>query len=122
MPMGEIATKQLLGVDKLYTHHGTVHWNEKYQKWVVPTFSPLHLAQTGLKEVLTVISDLNTALEVIKNGYKEPKYEFIEYPTHDSANAFLEEYELYLKKDPTTVLSVDIETPYSGDIDEEDKD
>ena len=122
MPMGELATKQLLGVDKLYTHHGTVHWHSKYERWVVPTFSPFHLASTGLKEVLTVISDLNTALEVIKNGYTPPVYEFIEYPTHDSANGFLEEYEAYLKKDPTTLLSVDIETPYSGDIDEEDKD
>lgn len=123
VPMGNTATQRLLpGAAGVYSFHGTVHWHPLYKMWVVPTFHPSYMLQSGCKEVLTVISDLNKAFEVLKNEYTDPIVDFIEYPTAVTATAFATEYEMALVADPDTMLSVDIETPYSHDIDEEDKD
>ena len=127
MPMGPIALQALLGVDSVYHFHGTVHWHTQLKRWIVPTFDAHHLISTESKEVLTTISDFNRAFEVLKNGYEEPVVSFIEYPTAKTALGFVEEYEAALTNsnftgDGDVLLSVDIETPYSADIDEEEKD
>ena len=122
MPLGPIALQALLGVDSVYHFHGTVHWHTQLKRWIVPTFDAHHLISTESKEVLTTISDFNRAFEVLKDGYAEPVVSFIEYPTAKTALGFVTEYEEVLAREPDTMLSVDIETPYSADIDEEEKD
>lgn len=124
VPMGNTATRKLLGNDGVYTFHGTVHWHPVYKMWVVPTFHPSYLLQSpyGAAEILTIISDLNKAFEVAQYGFTRSPIDYIEYPTLDSASEFVRRYEEALRVDPETWLSCDIETPYSADLDEEDKD
>jgi DNA polymerase I-like protein with 3'-5' exonuclease and polymerase domains len=118
--MGPTSTQEWVGCSDIYNFHGTVH-RHKSGVWVVPTFRPLDLVGSS-KEILTAISDINKAFEVVNDGFTEPTTDFIEYPTAATASAFADDYKHTLANDPNTYLSVDIETPYSGDIDEEEKD
>ncbi len=123
VPMGNVPLHVCLGVKGFKNWHGSVTWHERWKRWIVPSLDLEQVRKKGLVEVPTVVFDIARALRVKQDGkFEREPIDYIEYPTEERMLAYVEEYEVALALDPeNTWLSVDIETPYSADIDEEER-
>ncbi len=123
VPMGATALYATLGYSDIKNFHGTVHYHERWGKWIIPTLDPALVMKKGLVEVPTMVFDLTRAMKVRQSlGYHVESVEYIEYPDGAKMEEFVDEYEKALSADPDgTWLSVDIETPNSQSIDEEER-
>src|SRR3990167_7932969 len=121
VPMGNTALEALTGYRGVKNFHGTVHWNDRYQRWVVPTLHPSFVLRTGCKEFPTVLFDIGVALAVVRaGGFERSATVYVETPSAAELRSFVESYERELARNPETILAADIETAWSSDLDEED--
>lgn len=121
VPMGNTALEALTDHRGVKNFHGTIHWNDRYQRWVVPTLHPSFVLRTGCKEFPTVLFDIGVALGIVRNGgFQRSPVLYVETPDIQQLLHFVLAYEAALKHTPDTILAADIETNYSSDLDEED--
>lgn len=111
--LGNVALQRVLGASGLENRHGYV-CSSSYGIPVVPTFHPSFVMQGKHKYEAAVFYAFRKAMEVAeKNHVPMPTTYFLDDPGG---------MEAYLDQPEFEVLSVDIETPESGKLDEEQYD
>lgn len=120
VPMGSTALYKMLGVSGVKNFHGTVSFNSKWNRWIVPTLYPSDILKTGCKEFPTSLFDITRALKVVNAGWIVSAVDYILQPTPAEFAAYVEGYERALAADPQLLLAADIETNYSRGVDEEE--
>lgn len=130
LALGNVALKSLVGVSGLAKEKQSILFlrgyvfNTRYG-WVIPSYHPSFLKRGKPEFTPTLVNDLRKAVEVANGSYtdfptnklyKKPKY--TEFPSLD------ELYSLYyrLQENSRIIISSDIETPNSRDIDEDERD
>ena len=114
---GGTALKTLLGLHghervRVEEFHGTVHWSEEYQKWVVPTFHPSFLQRGAHNLMGTVSFDLQVAMELARGEWAIDPMELVIDPAPDWFNAWGEQVLAAALHDPDSVMvASDLETP-----------
>jgi len=83
--------------------------------WVIPTFHPSYILQGQQSKSGAVIFDLLHAVEIAKTGFERRPVRYVADPTLEDLLAFERAY-----NPDVHALSYDIETPESGELDEED--
>ncbi len=86
---------------------------------VVPTFHPSYLQRGNMKLVRVFIHDLKKAVQVAREGYTRKPTKYLLRPSPEEAVGWANEYFRALEVDPSLPLGCDIETPYSGNLDED---
>lgn len=85
--------------------------------WVVPTYHPSFLVQGQHKLSGVFCHDFNRALSVAKKGLtRDTSQRYLLYPTLQDAELYFKDY-----NPDKDVLSYDIETPESANLDEEER-
>jgi DNA polymerase len=125
VPVGGIAIRNLLDYSPktwrsfkkpLENFHGTIHWSELYQAWIIPTYHPAFLQRGNHNLVGVLMHDLVLAQDIAKNGHRK------QTPTlrvDPPVEWFLEWCQIIIAKSVESVaagenvpwLAVDIETP-----------
>lgn len=82
---------------------------------VVPSYHPSYLLRGNLGLARVLQHDLQKAVKIAAEGHKVSKTKYLLRPTPGEAFGFLAEYE----RRGFPLLAFDIETPYSGNLDED---
>lgn len=83
---------------------------------VIATYHPRFLRLGGMNLLGVVCRDLAFAVQVAQHGFSYERPKYIEHPSLDEARSFL----LKARDNPNLIITYDIETLESGDLDEED--
>jgi len=108
--LGGVALRRVCGVTGITARHGYVHASP-YGVPVIPSFHPSYILQGNAGMTTALVFDLNRAREIAKGGW-----------TQTPASYVLDDYlgaADYFHKWPE-LLVVDIETPKSAKLDEEE--
>jgi uracil-DNA glycosylase family 4 len=117
--LGSVAMRQVVGVDADITQrHSYVH-ESLYNIPAIPTFHPSFLLQGKHKFEICLMFALRRAQEIANGTYVEDKFNLLLDPPIDIARAYLANY-LRSHNNRIDLLMVDIETPESADLDEEE--
>lgn len=119
--MGNTAMYKLLGQRGIKNFHSTVHWSERYGRYVVPALHPSAVLRGGGKESVTLLFSIKRACDLaVANKFERSPVDYLLRPTVEQLRDYILLYESQLARDPDSILAADIETNYSSDIDEED--
>lgn len=119
--LGNVAMRQSIGLGvttDITQRHSYVH-ESMYGIPVIPTFHPSFLLQGKHKYEICVMFALRRAQEVANGTYRESNFNLLLDPPIEDARHYLHNY-LRDHGNHINLLMVDIETPESGDLDEED--
>lgn len=123
--LGKIAFMRVLGLEYKspilrQAYIAYPHWSEKYQCWVFAADHPAYLLRgnTQLWPVLQFV--VQRALEVARDGLLIEKHDYLLDPEPGQFSVWVREALQAWGRDPTLVLSTDIETPYKRKTDEQD--
>lgn len=83
---------------------------------VVGTYHPSYLLRGKLSLVRVVQMDILKSLYLARHGLPTFDKDYVLHPTTLDLRRFCEDYRESLRKDPSTFLSADIETPWSGTL------
>ena len=114
VPMGNVALRRSCGVSGIESRHSYVHetvWGIP----AIPTFHPSYIMQGNQKMGGAFVFALRRAMEAAKGALKPTKYELLLDPPIDKARAYLNRI-----KGRIPALVVDIETPESAKLNEDD--
>ncbi|KKL83268.1 hypothetical protein LCGC14_1976450, partial [marine sediment metagenome] len=114
VPMGNVALRRACGVSGIESRHSYVHetvWGIP----AIPTFHPSYIMQGNQKMGGAFVFALRRAMEAAKGKLEETKYELLLDPPIDKARAYLNRI-----KGRIPALVVDIETPESAKLNEDD--
>lgn len=118
----EIANQWGVGLLDSKKHKGArgyVFYSDKYKCWVIPTVHPAFVVRGKTAWSQVIIHDIQRATEIARDGYK---YDVVDYtldPAPYAALKWVDNFELYYKGHPGTILSCDIETPHKDANEEE---
>lgn len=125
VPMGNIPTKLLLGdgvrgKGGIERRRGYVYecTYGEHNFHVIPTYHPAFIMRGQQKLTDVQAIDINRAIRVMRNGYKEPPYNYIEHPTLPDAWNYYEKCVIAAGNGKD--LAADIETPNSGGAEEDE--
>lgn len=119
--LGAVAMKRMIGLDveaDITSRHSYVH-ESLYGIPAIPTFHPSYLLQGKHKLEICVMYALRRAQEVANGSYVESRFNLLLDPPIEEARDYLRRY-LDLHSGRISLLMVDIETPESADLDEEE--
>jgi len=117
IPMGNVALRRICNVNGINGHQCYVH-DSHYGIPVVPTFHPSFVMQDNLKYVPTMLFAFRKALEIAKGTFaRQPVDYCLDLPLPE-----MEQWMADLGYTPDLPLAVDIETPETDKINEEDAD
>lgn len=123
--MGNIPTKLLLGdgvkgKGGIERRRGYVYecTYGEHNFHVIPTYHPAFIMRGQQKLTDVQAIDINRAIRVMRNGYKEPPYNYIEHPTLPDAWNYYEK--CVIAAGNGMDLAADIETPNSGGAEEDE--
>lgn len=115
--MGATAMQSLLGLqeyESLESHLGYPHWSLRFNKWVIPTYSPHYLFR-GHQNLSGVFAQhIGKALRMAEGEVPLGFPETISDPSLLIAQQWLIEYQERLATGALLPLAVDIETPYKA--------
>ena len=114
VPMGNVALRRACGVSGIESRHSYVH-ESVWGIPAIPTFHPSYIMQGNQKMGGAFVFALRRAMEAAKGKLEETKYELLLDPPIDKARAYLNRI-----KGRIPALVVDIETPESGKLNEDD--
>jgi uracil-DNA glycosylase len=114
VPMGNVALRRICGVSGIEERAGYVH-STPYGVPAVPTFHPSYLLRGKQNLVPVVLWALQRALQISAEGFRPYEYQLLVDPARD-------DLQKYVASAPTRIptLFVDIETPESTHLDEEE--
>lgn len=118
VPMGNVAMRRVIGVDGIQRRQCYVH-DSPYGIPCVPTFHPSFVMQDNLKYTPVVLFAFRRALEIAKAG------SFTRMPVDYCLDQSLPDTLAWMQRhgyDPSLPISIDIETPETDKINEEDAD
>ncbi len=96
---------------RLTDARGYVHWSDKYQTWVVPTWHPSHILRGQTALTLVFIHDVDRAVDIAKNGFSYLPLDFLSLdPTPRDTDAWVKAFEMAVACRRVGQLSIDIET------------
>lgn len=99
---------------------GYVHWSDRYQTWIIPTIHPSFImrGQTAFESVF--IRDILLAVDVAKNGFTHIDLShFLQDPPPAVALEWARKFEIASAIDSELWLTIDDETPWKGEDEEE---
>lgn len=120
--LGAVAMKRMIGLEidaDITERHSYVH-ESLYGIPTIPTFHPSYIMQGKHKFEICVMYAIRRAQEIADGSYKESKYNLLLDPPIEEARSYLRSY-LALHNGLISLLMVDIETPESAKVDEEDR-
>jgi uracil-DNA glycosylase family 4 len=113
VPMGNVALRRICGISGIDEVANYV-LPTPYGIPAVPTFHPSFIMQGNHKLTPSVLFAFKRAQEIASGNYEPSKYELLIDPPADTVRAYVNSV------DRISSLFVDIETPESGRLDEED--
>src|SRR5579859_1094392 len=116
VPMGNVALRRICGVSGIEEHAGYV-MPTPYGIPAVPTYHPSYVMKGNHKLTPQVLFTFKRAQEIADGRYRGSKYELLIDPPADMVRNYISSSVLSGRIDS---LFVDIETPESGRLDEED--
>jgi uracil-DNA glycosylase family 4 len=119
VPMGNVATSAILGRKGILGLRGYV-W-EHPQAHVIPTVHPQYIRAGNANFGAVFISDIRKAVNIALHGIEPQFTNYTLDPLPQAAMLWAQGYLDCLRRDPTTKLAFDIETPGKGE-DEDDSD
>lgn len=127
VPMGGVALKAIQGLDGIMDRHAPKR-GYVYDIWPitgidflvrsVPTIHPSFVMQGNAKLTGVQAFDLSRAVDVAKNGFKEPDHIYLENPTDAVIEDFI--WKAAMACGAGAWMTADIETAYSAKEPEED--
>lgn len=116
LALGVIAFRELMGLrrgDPLLSkdYHSYVHWSPKHECWVVAGYHPSYLMRGNHHELPTLLFAAQRAVEVARDGFAYAKPNLLLDPDPAVFGSWCDDYFRSLNFDPSTYLSIDIETP-----------
>lgn len=119
--MGNTAMYKLLGQRGIAKFHSSIHWSERYGRYVIPALHPSAVLRGGGKESVTLLFSIKRAVDLAHTGkFERSPVDYLLRPTVDQLGDYIERYESQLARDSDTILAADIETNYSSGIDEDE--
>ena len=123
--LGATAMQRLLGLplDTPLTgrpgRRGYAEWSPRYDAWILSTYHPSFIQRGNYELLLALLSDLQHACEWAAGGLKpvEPTLEVD--PPIGWFQGWVGDYLLALRNNPQLPLTVDIETPTKGKLEDE---
>lgn len=112
---------------------GYVLWSDRYNLPVIPTYHPSFVRRGGLKLFWVLRHDLNKAIAIAQGKFKEGEgYVLCQTPSDirektqlkyvvQPPAAYLQDWLTQLRTNPETFFSYDIETGYTAEQDEEER-
>jgi len=126
LTLGRTAFKRIMGLDEKdpilkVDYLNYVHWNEKYQAYVVAAHHPSFLMRGNHHLVPTLQFAAKRAIEVAEKGVVFDAPNYLLDPAAPTFAQWVQDYKRAQKINPEgTFLSYDIETPYKVGKDEEE--
>jgi uracil-DNA glycosylase family 4 len=118
IPMGNVALRRICGVSGIETHAGYV-MDTRYGIPAVPTYHPSFVMRGNHSLTPVVLFAFKRALEIANGEYRESKYELIIDPPAELVRTYIASG--CDSSGRIGSLFVDIETPESGRLDEEER-
>lgn len=124
--LGRIAFKRIMGLTDKHPmmrkdYQSYPHWSERYGSWVIGVQHPSFLMRGQHHLVPIMQFGVRRALEIAEKGLEVDVHEYLEDPLPAQFAQWVEGYKVALKRDPSTLLSYDIETPYKAKEGDEEK-
>lgn len=118
VPMGNIALNALTGRKRILTTRGYVRPGP-FTSHIVPTVDPGFIVRGQAKYASAFINDVRKAVELARTGLPMQVTDYVLDPLPATALEWAKQYRAKLAQQPETLLSYDIETPYSDDDESE---
>jgi uracil-DNA glycosylase family 4 len=123
VPLGSLVTRNLLGLSrkrfKVQDFHGTVTRDLLDRFWIVPTFHPSFLQRGATNLIKTCAVDLETAVAVAERGFERSYMNLVCDPDPEWFRLWAKLYLDVCSTGQDVDLVVDIETPDSAVLDED---
>ena len=120
--LGETALERLTGISApVSTTRGYVFREQQDRCWVVSTYHPAFLLRGNFGLIHTFIKDIEKGRRIATEGYRYADLTCLMDPGMSQWQRYLEDFEVALDLNPDLVLAADIETGWSGDVDEDEK-
>lgn len=120
VPMGNVAQNAFIGKKGILSTRGYVYPGPE-NSWIIPTVHPSFIQRGQSRWSAAFINDIQKAVELAKNGMPPQVQDYTLDPTPLAALQWADGYIQELRRNPSTYIAFDIETPMKGE-DEEDND
>jgi uracil-DNA glycosylase len=120
VPMGNVALRRVCGVSGIESYAGYV-LDTVYGIPAVPTFHPSYIMQGNQKLSPVVIYALDRAKEISRHGFVRPNYNLMLDPSVGDLTVYVRDKLLGMGGSIPS-LFIDLETPESANLDEEEVD
>lgn len=125
--LGKVAFKRIMNLDEKRDarllksdYFGYPFWSERYSAYVIAGAHPSYLMRGNHHELPVLQYVFQRALEIASNGLQRDKLEYLLDPDAAVFRGWVQDFKVAYDRNPSLVLSVDIETPMKQDMNEEE--